>query len=56
MQVTHRKRTAGVSKYTNLGRGLASIYDLIGVVWLLKRSSKNISFTEYNFNRKNKND
>ena len=50
--VSHRKREAGVSKYSNLGRGLAGIYDLIGVIWLLNRSSKDISFNEHTFNRK----
>ncbi len=36
--VNHRKRMTGNSKYTNLQRGLVGIYDLIGVVWLTKRS------------------
>jgi dolichol-phosphate mannosyltransferase len=38
--VSHAPRHAGTSKYANLGRALAGIYDLIGVVWLLKRRKK----------------
>ncbi|MEZ5433725.1 MAG: hypothetical protein R3F31_21680 [Verrucomicrobiales bacterium] len=37
MDVNHRVRQAGTSKYTNWERGLRGIYDLIGVCWLLKR-------------------
>ena len=36
--VSDRARTAGVSKYTNIGRALIGIYDLIGVTWLRKRT------------------
>jgi len=36
--VNHRERTAGVSKYTNLGRALVGIRDLRGVAWLIARS------------------
>jgi glycosyltransferase involved in cell wall biosynthesis len=35
--VNHRPRLAGRSKYTNLGRLLVSVNDLLGVRWLLKR-------------------
>jgi glycosyltransferase involved in cell wall biosynthesis len=35
--VNHRARTAGRSKYTNLGRLLVSGRDLLGVRWLLRR-------------------
>jgi len=35
--VNHRPRTAGQSKYTNLGRLLVSGADLLGVRWLLRR-------------------
>jgi glycosyltransferase involved in cell wall biosynthesis len=35
--VNHRPRTAGRSKYTNLGRLLVSGRDLLGVRWLLTR-------------------
>ena len=37
VEVNHRSRHAGESKYTNFDRALRGIYDLIGVSWLLKR-------------------
>lgn len=36
--VNDRPRIAGTSKYTNLGRALVGIYDLIGVSWLRRRT------------------
>ena len=36
--VNHRARSAGVSKYNNLGRALVGIADLRGVAWLLRRA------------------
>ncbi|HEX2842186.1 glycosyltransferase family 2 protein [Hyphomicrobium sp.] len=36
--VNDRPRRAGQSKYTNLGRALIGIYDLIGVRWLIRRT------------------
>jgi dolichol-phosphate mannosyltransferase len=36
--VGHRPRTAGRSKYTNLGRLWAAVSDLQGVMWLRKRA------------------
>ena len=36
--VHHRGRTAGVSKYTNLGRAWVGLADLRGVAWLIRRS------------------
>ena len=36
--VNHRHRQTGASKYTNLGRLWASASDLLGVVWLQRRS------------------
>ena len=38
--VAHRPRTAGVSKYNNLGRALVGIRDLRGVAWLIVRSRR----------------
>jgi dolichol-phosphate mannosyltransferase len=35
--VNHRPRLTGHSKYTNLGRLLVSVADLLGVRWLLRR-------------------
>ena len=37
VDVNHRERKAGESKYTNLDRAIRGIYDLVGVCWLLKR-------------------
>ncbi|MEM7698975.1 MAG: glycosyltransferase family 2 protein [Verrucomicrobiota bacterium] len=37
VDVNHRERHAGTSKYTNLDRAIRGLYDLIGVCWLLKR-------------------
>jgi glycosyltransferase involved in cell wall biosynthesis len=36
--VNHRHRQTGRSKYTNLGRLMASLSDLFGVMWLQSRS------------------
>jgi dolichol-phosphate mannosyltransferase len=35
--VGHRPRLAGTSKYTNFGRMLVSVNDLLGVRWLIRR-------------------
>jgi dolichol-phosphate mannosyltransferase len=37
--VNDRPRLKGASKYTNLGRALIGLYDLVGVSWLRKRTS-----------------
>ncbi len=39
VDVNHRARAAGVSKYTNWGRALVSVRDLMGVVWLRARAT-----------------
>lgn len=36
--VNHRPRSAGESKYNNLGRAMVGISDLRGVAWLLRRA------------------
>lgn len=36
--VGHRARTAGQSKYTNLGRLFASLSDMLGMMWLNSRA------------------
>lgn len=36
--VSHRARGAGQSKYTNVGRALVGVRDLLGVAWLIQRS------------------
>lgn len=38
LDVSHSARHAGASNYTNLGRAIAGVYDLFGVMWLVKRS------------------
>ena len=37
VDVSHRAREAGRSKYTNLGRALVGLTDLFGVWWLIRR-------------------
>ena len=44
--VNHRPRLDGKSNYNNLGRLLVGIYDIIGVMWLLKRVPKNFKSKE----------
>ncbi len=36
--VRHRPRQAGKSKYTNWGRALVGIVDIVGVIWLTRRT------------------
>ena len=40
VDVAHRERQGGQSKYNNLQRALVGIYDLIGVAWLIRRRKK----------------
>jgi dolichol-phosphate mannosyltransferase len=40
VDVAHAARHAGTSNYANLGRALVGIYDLFGVMWLLRRRKK----------------
>ena len=44
--VKHRERVVGRSNYTNIGRLLVGIFDLLGVIWLRKRMPKNTSSKE----------
>ena len=37
VDVSHRARDGGTSKYTNFGRAMVGLTDLIGVWWLLRR-------------------
>ncbi|MBF9044247.1 glycosyltransferase [Rhodobacterales bacterium HKCCE4037] len=37
VDVAHKPRVAGASKYTNLGRAIVGAWDLLGVAWLIKR-------------------
>jgi len=36
--VVNRPRAAGESKYSNFGRAVAGFFDLMGVVWLMRRT------------------
>jgi dolichol-phosphate mannosyltransferase len=38
LPVNHRARRKGNSKYTNWGRALVGIVDLLGVIWLVRRT------------------
>lgn len=40
VDVTHRARESGRSKYSNLARGLVGIPDLLGAAWLIRRSGR----------------
>ncbi|WP_323715862.1 glycosyltransferase family 2 protein [Paracoccus aminovorans] len=40
VDVTHRPRQSGRSKYSNLARGLVGIPDLMGAAWLIRRSGR----------------
>ncbi len=44
--VSHRTRVHGASKYTNLGRFLVALRDILGVMWLISRSKPPKSITE----------
>lgn len=47
LDVDHRHREVGQSKYTNWGRLMASVSDLMGVVWLKSRSRRPGSISEF---------
>ena len=40
VDVSHKERAAGTSKYNNFNRALVGAYDLIGVAWLIRRRKK----------------
>jgi dolichol-phosphate mannosyltransferase len=44
--VKHRERVVGISNYTNIGRLLVGIFDVLGVIWLRKRMPNNTSSIE----------
>ena len=46
VNVNHRERINGKSKYTNLGRALVGVYDLFGVIWILRRTPKKFEVEE----------
>ena len=44
--VSHRARLRGQSKYTNLGRAMVGIADMLGVIWLRSRTTLPHKVTE----------
>ena len=44
--VKHRERVVGISNYTNIGRLLVGIFDVLGVIWLRKRMPNDTSSIE----------
>jgi len=46
MPVSHRPRVYGKSKYTNIGRLVVAVRDLLGVMWLLSRAKSPESISE----------
>jgi dolichol-phosphate mannosyltransferase len=47
-EVSHRNRVSGVSKYSNWQRFRVGLIDLLGVSWLIRRSSFPIKFNVEN--------
>lgn len=47
VDVAHRQRLTGVSKYTNFNRAIVGISDLIGVMWLQRRPNGLPAVSEY---------
>lgn len=47
LDVDHRHRETGQSKYTNWGRLMASFSDLVGVMWLKSRSRRPGAISEF---------
>ncbi|WP_341862078.1 glycosyltransferase family 2 protein [Gymnodinialimonas sp. 57CJ19] len=43
VDVAHKPRVSGASKYTNLGRAIVGLSDLFGVAWLIRRRRKVLS-------------
>ena len=43
IDVNHRIRNNGKSNYTNLGRLIVGVSDMIGVMWFIKRSPSKIT-------------
>ncbi|WBQ10833.1 glycosyltransferase family 2 protein [Hyphomonadaceae bacterium ML37] len=46
IDVGHRPRLAGKSKYTNLGRLFASLSDMLGIIWLNSRARQSGGWDE----------
>jgi dolichol-phosphate mannosyltransferase len=44
--IRHRPRLTGRSKYTNWGRALVGVFDLLGVIWLTRRTQAPLNVSE----------
>jgi dolichol-phosphate mannosyltransferase len=44
--VRHRARLRGASKYTNWGRALVGVWDMMGVIWLTRRTQAPLTVSE----------
>jgi dolichol-phosphate mannosyltransferase len=47
-EVQHRARMKGSSKYTNWGRAIVGVFDMMGVIWLNARTRAPLTITEKN--------
>ena len=47
-EVQHRARMKGSSKYTNWGRAIVGVFDMMGVIWLNARTRAPVTITEKN--------
>ena len=54
VNVNHRERFSGISKYSNYNRALVGIYDLFGVIWLRKRTHSSILIKKTYSSKKDK--
>lgn len=45
--INHRARLMGQSKYTNIGRAFVGVFDMLGVIWLTRRTKAPRTVTEY---------
>ncbi len=45
--ISHRPRLKGQSKYTNWGRALVGVFDMLGVIWLTRRTRAPLRVTEH---------
>ena len=54
LEVFHRERSSGISKYSNFQRFRVGLVDLLGVSWLIKRSSFPIKLIFDNNKKQNK--
>lgn len=45
--IRHRPRMLGQSKYTNWGRALVGVFDLLGVIWLTRRTQAPARVSEH---------